>query len=132
MKMSHVTEIQVDEVESYDVQALKQMCEDEGWQWKEGQRTYVTYAGHNSCEHAILIPGANYGIGVVKNEEGNNRLCWDNYGPGGLSARLGNKGEKIKQAYTLAKVKVTAKRYGKRFWNKPTEKAGWKRLMIEA
>jgi len=128
--MSHVTTIEMAEEESYDIEALKQMCSDEGWEWREGQRTFVSYAGHNSCNHAIHVPGAKYEIGVV-DEGGKNKLKWDGYAPGGLSRALGNKAEKLKSSYTMAKVKSTAKRHGNRWWSKEIDRVGWKRIFVE-
>lgn len=143
--MSHVTTIETEE-ESYDIDALKQMCLDEGWEWREGQTTYKWYGTHvgdypipagftkadmGRCNHAIRIPGASYEIGVV-NKGGKVKLLWDFWGSGGLPQKLGQKAEKLKQAYTVAKVKVTAKKHGRKYWTKESSKPGWKRVFIEA
>jgi len=128
--MSHVTSIEMDEVESYDIQTLKQMCVDEGWEWREGQRTYKSFYGQNSCQHAIRVPGASYEIGVVE-EAGKTKLKWDSFSSGGLTKALGPKAERLRQAYAVAKVKVTAKRHGKKYWTKESSTPGWKRVFVE-
>jgi hypothetical protein len=119
------------EQESYDLSTLRQMCQDMGWEWCENESSYQAYYGKNKCDHVIRIPGAKYTIGVVK-VDGKNKLVWDSFGSGGLSRILGSDAKVLKQAYQVAKIKVTAKKAGKRFWMKDTDKVGWKRIRIEA
>ena len=141
--MSHVTTIEMKE--SYDIQSLKRMCLDKGWEWKEGQRTHRWYGQHvgdypmpagftkedmGRCDHAIRVPGASYEIGVV-NKNGEWKLLWDFYSSGGLQRVLGKNAGVLKQAYGMAKTKVTAAKYRKRCYQRPAQQAGWTRLVVE-
>ena len=144
--MSHVTTIEIEE-QSYDIDALKLMCDDEGWEWRDGQRTYAWFGKHvgdypipegftvndmGKCDHAIHIPGCNYEIGVVMRPDGQVKLIWDFWSSGGLVKALGTKAEKLKQAYRAARLKTIAKKHGRRCWEKPIDKIGWKRIIIQA
>ena len=140
--MSHVTTIEMEE--KYDVKALKQMCKDMGWEWREGQRTFNWYGTHvgdypipqgftkadmGRCEHAIHIPGASYELGYSKG-----KLLWDFYSPGGLQRVLGKEAGFLKQGYAMAKTKVTAKAHQKRFYSRPVTNPklkGWQMLRVE-
>lgn len=143
--MSHVTTIKCHE--KYDLPSLRQMCQDMGWQWMEGQRTYRWYGqfmgdyplptgftqselGH--CEHAIRIPGANYEIGVIQ-KDGEWKLLWDFYSSGGLQGKLGQEAGLLKQAYNQARTTVVARQNRKRFYRRPapTHMKGWKKMVVE-
>ena len=143
--MSHVTTIEVSD--TYDIPSLKQMCKDMGWEFLEGKQNYVWYGSHmgdypipegftkeqmGSCEHAIKIPGANYEIGVARNNKGELKLLWDFWGSGGLQQKLGKDAGLLKQAYTIAKGKVSARKHGHFFKTiKSPRGDAWKRLLVE-
>lgn len=142
--MSHVTTIQLKE--SYTLPALIQMCKDKAWEWREGQKTHKWYGrymgdhplpvgftkeelGH--CSHAIHIPGAGYEIGVVQ-KNGEWKLLWDFWSGGyGLQEKIGKNGGLLKQAYGMAKTKVTARQHRKRFYERPAQQEGWTKLVVE-
>jgi len=138
--MSHVTTIEF--TEAWDVPTLINMCEAEGWDFVHGQTTYKWFGRHvgdyplpegytvndmGKCTHAIRIPGANYEIGVVV-KDGKVDLLWDFYSFGKLDEKLGKKAEKLKQAYTLAKVRKQCFKNRKRF--KETRKEGYREIRI--
>ena len=143
--MSHVSTIEVADV--FDIPSLKQMCEDMGWEFLEGQTTYKWYGNYmgdyplpvgftkedlGKCEHAIRIPGANYEIGVAKNNKGELKLLWDFWSSGGLQNKLGKNAGILKQAYTIAKGKVAARKKGFFFKEKKSPRGvGWRRLAVE-
>ncbi len=121
--MSHVTEIE-STIKSLD--ALKAACQRLGLQWMEGQKTYRWY-GHwvgdypkpewlkvedlGHCEHAIRVPGATYEIGII-HRNGEIKLLWDFWQSGGLEAKLGKQGGKLKQAIAIETAKIEARRKG--------------------
>ena len=142
--MSHVTTIEI--AENYDISALIQMCKDKAWEWRENQTTYKWYGRHvgdypipegftkadmGRCTHAIHVPGADYEIGVVQ-KNGKWKLLWDFWSGGyGLQERIGKEGGLLKQAYGMAKSKVTARQHRRRFYERPATQQGWKRLVVE-
>lgn len=118
--MSHVTQIGV---EIRDLNILKTACERLGFTFVEGQTTYAWYGrsvgdaplpegvtiealGH--CEHAIVVPGATYEVGVVADKKGGYRLLWDSWQKGGLEERLGPGAGLLKQAYALEAAREAA------------------------
>ena len=119
--MSHMTQI---ELEIKDLQALKNACAKLGFQFVEGQTTYKWYGRFmgdyplpegirkedlGKCDHAIVVPGAGYEVGVVKKED-KYILLWDFYKAGGLANALGQNGKLLKIMYSTEKVKLAAKR----------------------
>lgn len=106
--MSHVSEI---ELKIKSLEALKAACARLGLELIEGQQTFRSYYGLNKCSHAIRIPGASYEVGLVE-KDGELTLSWDDWGSGGLKAKLGEKAGRLKQAYTIEQTKAVAKRSG--------------------
>ena len=141
--MSHVTTIQFNEV--WEIPVLKQMCKDQNWEWREGQKTYKWYGQFmddyplppgftrndlGRCDHAIKIPGAKYEIGVVK-KDGEWKLLWDFWESGGLQQKLGQNAGLLKQAYGMAKTRVTAKSNKRKCYQRPAKQKNWTRLVVE-
>lgn len=141
--MSHVTMIEMEE--KYDLPALRQMCKDQGWEWRENQRKYRWYgkfmgdhplpAGFAAsdlglCDHAIKIPGASYEIGVVK-KGGEWKLLWDFWNRGGLQQKLGQRAGLLKQSYGIAKTKIVAKQNRRKCYQRPAKQKGWTKLVVE-
>ncbi len=127
--MSHVTTIESEE--RYDIPTLMRMCADEGWEFMEGKLNHRSYHPNQACGHVVRVPGADYEIGVVM-EDGEWRLKWDSYGPGGLQAKLGNNGGLLKQAYGMAKTRMVASSHRRRCYQRPAQQKGWTRLVIDA
>lgn len=117
--MSHVAKI---ELEIKDLDALKKAASMLGLEFVEGQTTYHWYGHHvgdyplptgfkasdlGKCEHAMRIPNKKsaYEIGVVKRKDGKPgyTLLWDFWQNGyGLKEKVGEDGNKLKQAYAEA------------------------------
>ncbi len=149
--MSHVTTI--DAHESFEIPALKQMCENQGWEWLEGQLTYKWFGRHvgdfplpdgfavdemGKCDHAIRVPGAKYEIGVVR-KNGQWKLIYDFWdsslkdklcGTRNGFARDENAGL-LKQAYNKAKAHVACWQKGK-IWalSSVENRPGWEKMTI--
>jgi len=80
--MSHIETVQV---HIADLEALKAACKRMGVDFREGQKTFVSYTGQNRCEHAIHVEGVLYEIGLVDGQTKVKswNLCADlDYGPG--------------------------------------------------
>lgn len=122
--MSHITAVQG---EIKDLEAVKALCKEKGWEFMEGQTTYRWYgklmggspipAGmkvedYGKCDHAIRVPGATYEIGLRKNAKGNYDLAFDSWKYGGLEAVIGATGGLFMQGYGLAKAEREAKKRG--------------------
>jgi len=104
--MSHV---EVGEAEIHDLDLLKSMCKENGWEFLENKTTFNWFGRHvgdyalpenysvddmGKCEHAIKVPGISYEIGVVKSKTTKTgyKLMYDFYGPGRqLIEKLGGK-----------------------------------------
>jgi len=124
--MSHVSKIEIEE--KYDFNIIKQMCLDNKWKFCQGQTQFKQYYGSTDCLHAIKIPGADYEIGVIKDEEGEWQLVLDEYMSGGLA----NVRARLKQSYGIATAKVTAKKNRYRFYERKSPVGiGWKRIVVE-
>lgn len=65
------------------------------------------------CHHAIKVPGADYEIGVVQLPNERYVLHADYWNAGGLEARVGKGCVKLRQAYTVCRIKHEARRKGK-------------------
>ena len=74
------------------------------------------------CDHAIRVPGCNYEVGIVKRGD-HYTLLWDYYSAGGLEPKIGPNAGKIKQAYTVARVKKKARIKGYRVLEKKIDQS---------
>ena len=83
------------------------------------------------CYHAIQIPGASYEIGVVQ-KDNEWKLLWDFYSSGGLQQKLGKEAGLLKQAYSMASTKVTARKNKRTCFLRPAPEhlKGWKRYSV--
>ena len=63
--MSHISKI---ELEVKDIQVLISACKRLGLELLKGQKTFKWYGKEAGCDHAVRVPGADYEIGVVKDE----------------------------------------------------------------
>lgn len=120
--MSHVSKI---EVEINDLYCLKQACQRLGFEFREGQRSYVWYGrlvnsqatplpegitekDLGKCHHAIHIPNASYEIGVI--QQGSKYLLLADYWDTRLKNAIGDNGGLLKQAYAVEKTILEARR----------------------
>jgi hypothetical protein len=121
--MSHVAKI---EVEIRDLETLKAACDQLGLELLPNQRTFAWYgesvgdhplpegftaADMGKCDHAIRVPGARYEVGVVK-RNGKYLLLWDFYSRGGLERVLGKGACRLKQTYSVERVRREARLKG--------------------
>ena len=121
--MSHIAKI---ELEINDLEALKSACKAMGFDFMENQTTYQWYGKWvgdtplpqgveiedlGKCTHAIHVPAAVFEIGVVQKGSKYN-LMWDYWIGGGLEKHIGKNACKLKQAYTLARIRKSAKQKG--------------------
>ncbi|MCP4599239.1 MAG: hypothetical protein GY847_01660 [Proteobacteria bacterium] len=151
--MSHVSRI---EVTITDLEAVRDMCKAKGWIFAEGQKTYkwfgryvgdypmpegVTTEELGTCDHAIIIPGCDYEVGLLK-KEGKYIPLYDFYDQK-IKAALGENGAPIVQGYTLSKIKREAKAKGykvvekkrgmlRRFFSKDKEEKAGVQITIKA
>ena len=114
--MSHISKI---ELEVKDLGVLGQACTQLGMQLLRGQSTYKWYGEKAQCDHAIKVPGANYEIGVIKND-GKYELHCDFY-DSNIEKVTGRNGGLLKQAYVVAKTRIEARRKGYSVIEKQTE-----------
>lgn len=113
--MSHVSNISTDGLE-FDLDVIKRLCQQQGWQFLENQKRFVWYGkfmndspvpqgytpeDYGKCEHAIRIPGCSYELGLVPSLTGTNgwHILADFWTSGGLDKRLGKQGEVFRQLY---------------------------------
>jgi len=139
--MSHIAKIEFEE--NWNVETLKNMCKvEKDFEWIENKKTYNWWGYHvgdypipngftkedlGSCDHVIKVDGASYEIGVV-NKNGKTHLLWDFYYTGGLQQALGKGAEKLKQCYSLAKVRQEAMMKGKIF--QESKRNGYREIVI--
>lgn len=78
----------------------------------KAERTAAMTAAMSRCDHAIIVPGASYEVGVVRKGNGWG-LAWDWYAPGGLLPKMGGKnGGLFLQAYALEQARRAAIKQG--------------------
>ncbi len=119
--MSHITEIKI---KVTDLGVLKAACKRMNLVFSEGQKNYVWYGSSTGripedmtlespgvCDHAIIVPGATYEVGVRKHEK-EYQLLWDHWQGGGLEKILGENAGLLMQAYGIEKAKREARRKG--------------------
>ena len=121
--MSHVSKIEL-QINSLD--ALKSACQRLNLQFMENQQTYKWYGRYvgdaplpegvqiedlGKCHHAIKVPGAQYEIGVIKNND-SYVLLWDSWHSGGLEAKIGPNAGLLKQAYAIERIKIESRLKG--------------------
>jgi hypothetical protein len=130
--MSHIAKI---ELEITDLETLRQACERLGLEFMENQTTYSWYGSwvgdaelpegitiHDlgKCDHAICVPGAQYEIGIVQRDR-KYILLWDFWHQGGLEQKLGKNAGRLKQAYTIERVRKEARLKGHRICEQKTD-----------
>lgn len=123
--MSHISTV---EGEVKDLECVKTLCKEKGWQFMEGQKTYkwfgefvgdspmpkgMTEADLGKCDHAIKVPGARYEIGLRWNaDKGCYTLAFDWWVEGKLAPIIGKDGGKFMQGYGLVKAEKLFKNKG--------------------
>jgi len=114
--MSHIARI---ELEVNDLSTLDRACQKMGLKLVRNQKSYKWYYGDNTCDHAIVVPGANYEIGI-HHKEGKYNLetdFWDE----GIKSAIGDNGGLLKQRYAVERTKAEAVRQGYRVIEKQTD-----------
>jgi len=79
----------------------------------------ITTSDLGKCNHAIRVPGAQYEIGVVRRDQ-KYILLWDFWHQGGLEQKLGKNAGRLKQAYTIERVRKEARLKGHRICEQKT------------
>ena len=131
--MSHISRI---ELEIYSLEELKRACKQLGLTFCEGQQTYEWYGRWvgdaelpeglsvddlGKCDHAIKVPGATYEIGIKK-IGAKYQLLYDGWSAGKLEKTLGKNLGKLKQAYTVERVKQESRIKGYRIHEQRSDK----------
>lgn len=114
--MSHISKI---ELEINDLKSLDRACQQMGLILNHRQTTFKWYFGSEKCEHAIVVPGAEYEIGVVL-KNGNYKLqtdFWDRK----IEQMIGKNGGLLKQRYAAEQTKRESTKKGYRVIEKKTE-----------
>ena len=114
--MSHISRI---ELEVRDLGILGQACSRLGLDLIRDRRSFKWYGKESSCDHAIMIPGANYEIGVVKNNGLYELNC--DFFDRNIEKVIGSQGGLLKQAYAVTKTRVEARRKGYSVLERKTE-----------
>ena len=105
--MSHISKI---ELEVKDLAVLSQACTRLGLEFIRGQKQFKWYEKDAPCEHVINVPGADYEIGVVKDDHRYELNC--DFYDRSIEQAIGRQGGLLKQAYAVAKTKIEARRKG--------------------
>ena len=119
--MSHITPIEV-EVDSLD--AIKEMCEIQGWKFNENAKTFRSF-NKEKCAHSITIDQKHYEIGIRVNGDGY-EFATDDWASGKLKPIR----KKLPQLYAEGKVTMAAKRNRFRVRAVTTDNKGWRVLRL--
>ena len=114
--MSHISKI---ELEVRDLGILGQACTRLGLELLKNKKSFRWYGKEAASDHAIMVPGANYEIGVVK-KDGLYELNCDYYDRN-IEKVIGSQGGLLKQAYAVIKTRVEARRKGYSVLERQTE-----------
>ena len=127
--MSHISKI---ELVIHSLEDLKEACRQLGFEFVEDQKTFkwfgrwvgdtplpegIDIEDIGKCDHAIKVAGCEYEIGIIRRDD-HYILLWDHYYVGGLTKIIGQDAGKLKQAYTVARVRKEARRKGYRIREK--------------
>ena len=127
--MSHISKIEL-VIQSMD--DLKEACQKLGFEFVKNQKTFKWYGRWvgdtplpkgiktediGKCDHAVRVPGCDYEVGVIRRSD-HYMLLWDYYYAGGLVEKIGPDAGKLKQAYTVSRVRREARRKGYRIREK--------------
>ena len=134
--MSHVSSI---ELEISDLSILQHACERLGFSFLANQTSFAWYGTHvgdwplpegfkkedmGKCLHAIDVGAkSGYQIGVCRNPKNPKAytLLWDFWKGGGLTEVVGEKAEKIVNAYGVEKASKAMKKAGYSVYEKQDE-----------
>ncbi len=116
--MSHLSRI---ELQVTDLESLSKACRQIGLNLMRGKNTFKWFNGNGKCEHAITVPGADYEIGLVSNEEDGGYELQTDYWDKGMEAAIGKNGGLLKQRYAVERTKTEAIRKGYRVIEKKTD-----------
>jgi hypothetical protein len=114
--MSHLARI---ELEVTDLESLSKACRHIGLTLVQGKTTFKWYNGDGGCQHAIVVPGASYEIGLVLKED-KYELQTDFFDRG-IEAAIGKNGGLLKQRYAVERTRSEAKNKGYRIIEKQTD-----------
>jgi hypothetical protein len=115
--MSHISKI---ELEVKDLYALKSACARLGLDFISGKKTFKWFGTEASaCDHGIIVPGADYEIGVLAANSHFELQC-DYYDPN-IGKIIGKNGGLLKQAYGVEKTKAEARKKGYSIIEQKTE-----------
>lgn len=127
--MSHISKI---ELVIHSLGDLKEACRQLGFEFVENQKSFKWYGrwvgdtplpeGLNiedigKCNHAVRVPGSAYEVGVIRRGD-HYILLWDYYFDGGLMEKIGPNAGRLKQAYTVARVRREVRQKGYRIREK--------------
>ena len=114
--MSHISRI---ELEVKDLGILGEACSRLGLELLKNKKSFRWYGKEAASDHAIMVPGANYEIGVVK-KDGLYELNCDYYDRN-IEKVIGSQGGLLKQAYAAMKTRVEARKKGYSVLERKTE-----------
>jgi hypothetical protein len=114
--MSHIAKI---ELEVTDLDSLSKACDQIGLNLIQGKTTFKWFKGDGNCDHAIIVPGAGYEIGLVLKE--NKYELQTDFWDKGIAAAIGKNGGLLKQRYTVERTLSEALRKGYRVIEKQTD-----------
>lgn len=127
--MSHITKL--NPLETWRLDIFRRMCTRLGWEVKK-QETFRSYRAE-ACDLAVDTKKANYEIGLKKLGDGTVDVLWDSYGPGGLTAVVGNDGGILRQEYDVTQTILNAANNLNGFVvqdMRDEAHAGWKEVVI--
>lgn len=114
--MSHITLVNG---QIKDLEAVKALCREKGWEFLEGKKTSTFWGGaQHPCDHAIKVPGAydDAELGLVRNSDGSYSLAYDpmcfKSGLIDSCSKGGKLGGVFMQSYLICKTEREAKRNG--------------------
>jgi hypothetical protein len=113
--MSHIAKI---ELEVTDLESLSIACQRIGLNLVRGKTTFKWFNGDGECEHAIVVPGARYEIGLVLKDD-KYELQTDFFDKG-IEAAIGKNGGLLKQRYAVERTRSEALKKGYRVIEKQT------------
>jgi hypothetical protein len=126
--MSHLTRI---ELELQDLQVLKSACKRLNLEFRQDQKEFVWFARRRtSCEAVIKVPGANYEIGIIRNQDRKGYNLQTDFYDKNIGRAIGPNGGLLKQAYAIEKGKLEARKKGYQVFEQQTQNGIQLRIRI--
>lgn len=110
--MSHLTELGKVNLGMFDIEAIKDACQELHLTFRVGGHIRYYYGQGQTADYVISIEGCPYDVGLVKDEQGNFKLVYDKWNDV-VEKALGKNCHKLVQSAIFHKIRRACNQKGK-------------------